>query len=777
MKHVIFVFLLLGVSALPAAAQANRDTFAIAAVAASAPAEMELPADFDGPMPPSLPATVARDAEGRTTVRAIRVAAPLRIDGLLDEAHYRAVAPVSDFIQAEPRNGDPATEKTEVWLAFDNDSVYVSVRASESRPDRMIVNEMRRDSNSTWQNEHVGISFDTFYDRRNSVNFYFTPLGARSDGQSTNENQYNGDWNPIWSVSVRRNETGWTAEAAIPFKSLRYKAGRAQIWGVQVRRTNRWKNEMSFLTPLPPGIGMQGIQRASQFATLVGIEAPAASRALDIKPFVTSNLTTDRTASPATSNAFGKNAGIDVKAAVTQGLTADLTYNTDFAQVEADEQQVNLTRFSLFFPEKREFFLENQGVFNFGGAGNNWNGSSDTPILFYSRRIGLDQGLEVPVEGGGRLTGRIGRFSLGVINMQTGDVARRGLPSTNFAVARVRRDILRRSAVGVMATRRSHVSGPSTALGAGGEASGTTIGVDGTFAFFANLTINTYWAKTETAALRGDDTSYRAQANYNGDRYGLQAEHVMVGGNFNPDAGFLRRDDFTKNRIQARFSPRPARIPAVRKFGYQASAEYFENGAGQKETRELIGTVWVEFASSDKLEVSYQDNFELLTTPFRIARDITIPADGYDLRTARAEVQIGQQRRMSGTFWAERGPFYGGHRNAFGYSGARVKFSPRLALEPNVSINRVAVPFGNFTTSLVGSRTTYTITPLAFVSALVQYNSSNNSLSTNVRVRWEYRPGSELFVVYNDGRDTTRRGLPELQNRALVVKVNRLLRF
>ena len=304
MKHVIFVFLVLGVSALPAAAQSDGDAFAIAAVAGTAPAAMELPAGFDGPMP-SLPATVARDAEGRTTVRAIRVPAPIRIDGLLDEAHYRAVAPISGFIQAEPRNGDPATEQTEVWLAFDDDYVYVSVRASESRPDRMIVNEMRRDSGSTWQNEHVGISFDTFNDRRNSVIFYVNPLGARSDGQSTNENQYNGDWNPIWSVSVRRSETGWTAEAAIPFKSLRYKAGRAQIWGVQVRRTNRWKNEMSYLTPLPPGIGMQGIQRASRFATLVGIEAPAASRALDIKPFVTSNLTTDRTASPATSNAFG----------------------------------------------------------------------------------------------------------------------------------------------------------------------------------------------------------------------------------------------------------------------------------------------------------------------------------------------------------------------------------------------------------------------------------------------------------------------------------------
>ncbi|MBM3820902.1 MAG: carbohydrate binding family 9 domain-containing protein [Acidimicrobiia bacterium] len=757
MKHVLFVFLVLGVYVSPAAAQADADLAAAAAA--------------DAPI-------VVRAADGTTTIRAIRVQAPLKVDGLLDENHYRAVDPVSDFIQAEPHNGEPATEKTDVWIAFDQDHVYVSVRAHESRPDRMIVNEMRRDSNSTWQNEHVGFSFDTFYDRRNSVTFYFNPLGARSDGQSTNEGNYNGDWNPVWNVAVRRNDGGWTAEAAIPFKSLRYKPGRAQVWGFQMRRTNRWKNELSYLTPVTAGIGNSGINRASLFATLVGVEAPAASRPLDIKPFVTSNVTTDRAAAPSSQNRFGADAGVDVKYAVTQGLTADLTYNTDFAQVEADEQQVNLTRFSLFFPEKREFFLENAGLFNFGGAGNNWNGSSDTPILFYSRRIGLDQGGEVPVEGGGRLTGRVGRYTMGVINMQTGDVDRRGVPGTNFAVARLKRDILRRSAIGAIVTRRSHISGPSTALGAAATDPGTTIGLDGTFAFFANLSINTFWAKTATDVRRGDDTSYRAQMNYNGDRYGVQAEHLMVGGNFAPEVGFLRRDDFTKNRLQVRFSPRPANMPAVRKFGYQATGEYFENGAGQKETRQLVGTFWIDFASSEKLEVSVEDSFELLVSPFRVARGVTVPAGGYTLRTYRAEIEVGQQRRASGAFWVERGPFYDGDRNAAGYSGARVKFSPRLAVEPGVSINRVTLPFGDFTTALVSSRTTFTLSPRAFVSGLVQYNSSNSSLSTNVRLRWEYQPGSELFVVYNEGRDTALRpGRADLQSRALVFKINRLLRF
>ena len=737
----------------------------------------DVPLAFDGPPAPALPATIARDADGKTTVRAVRLTAPLRIDGQLDEAAYTSTQPASDFIQTEPRSGAPATEKTEIWIFYDDENVYFSVRASETQPERLVVNEMRHDSARIYDGDHIGVAFDTFFDKRNSVNFFVNYLGGRSEGEISNEGTWNGDWNQVWDFAGRRTAEGWTGEAAIPFKSLRYRDGRQQLWGIQVRRINRAKNEVSLLTTVPDGLQRQAIFRVSRFATLVGIEAPPGSRALDIKPSVIADLATDLSATPRLRNEIGGDLSVDVKYAVTRGLTGDFTYNTDFAQVEADEQQVNLTRFSLFFPEKRDFFLENRGIFNFGGIA---GGAGDTPVMFYSRRIGLDQGRAIPIEGGGRLSGRVGKYTIGVLDIQTDGVDRVGIPSSNFAVARVRRDILRRSAVGAIATRRSGVGGGVGGGVAGGVGGGTgageTFGLDGSFAFFTNIAIDTYWARTQTPGIERDDTSYRAQLNYNHDRYGVQLEHALVGEGFNPEVGFLRRSDFRKSRALARFSPRP-RNSFVRKYWFQAGGEYFENGAGVKETRELAGEFFVDFQSSDRMEVTYTDTFELIPRPFRIARGVTVPARGYDLRTLRGQVLFGQQRRVTGTVFVEGGPFYDGDRTAFGYSPARVNVSPQLSIEPGLSINRVSLPFGDFTTKLVSSRVTYTITPMMFVSALLQYNSSGNALSSNVRLRWEYRPGSELFVVYNEGRDTLRPGAPELQSRSFVVKANRLFRF
>ena len=762
----VVVCVLAGATALSAhAGQSTPPAFSPSAATAKT-LSLVLPPEYDGPPPPELPATVVRDDAGRTTVRAVALEEPLRLDGQLDEALYTSVTPISDFIQTEPAAGQPATERTEVWIAFDRDNVYVSVRASESQPDRMIVNDMRRDGGSIGQNESFGIALDTFYDRRNSVNFNFNPIGGRSDGQNTNEGSWNGDYNPIWDLAVHRSPEGWTAEMAVPFKSLRYGPGDAQLWGVQLRRVNRWKNEISYLTRVPDGAGTNGLSRVSVGATLVGIEAPGASRMFDVKPYAIADVTTDanRTVDP---NSFGRDFGVDVKYGVTRGLTADFTYNTDFAQVEADEQQVNLTRFSLFFPEKRDFFLENQGLFNFGG--NNGNGG-DTPALFYSRRMGLDRGREVPIEAGARLTGRAGPYSVGVINIQTDAVESAGVPSTNFAVARIRRDILRRSAVGAIATRRSHVTG--------GGAAGDTVGVDGAFAFFDDLTMQTYWAKTNTPGLSGDDdTSYRAQFNYNGDRYGLAAQRLAVGQHFNPDMGYVRRAGFAKYQVTARFSPRPARIPAVRKFVYQAGWQYFDDSRKRLESRELKGEFKTEFANSDELEVTYGETYERLDRAFDIATGVTVASGSYDNTLLRTAFTFGQQRPVSGTVFMERGSLWSGDLVTLGYSSGMVRMNAHLSFEPGFSINRATLPYGDFTTALITARATYAITPSMFLSSLMQYNSSSNSLATNARLRWEYAPGSELFVVYNEGRDTRASGLPDLQNRSIVVKLNRLLRF
>ena len=389
-------------------------------------------ARIDGPPPPMAPEVVSRDESGRATIRAIKLTEGIRLDGQLDEAVYATVPPVTDFIQQVPVEGVPATEKTEAWIMFDQRNVYVSGRVWDSAPpSQWVANEMRRDTRQLLQNDVFGAFFDTFYDRRNGFSFSTNPLGALSDTRFTNEGNPNQDWNPIWDVRTGRFEGGWTVEMEIPFKSLRYRPGALQVWGVQLRRGIRRKNEYAYITRISISVGgggPAGIFRVSAAATLVGLEVPDSGMNLEIKPYGIGGVSTDLDTDPPVRNEGDGDVGIDAKFGLTRSLTADLTYNTDFAQVEVDEQQVNLTRFSLFFPEKREFFLEGQGIFNFargglsrigGGGGSRRSGGGgpfgggDVPTIFFSRRIGLQDGAVVPILGGGRVTARPARSMSG----------------------------------------------------------------------------------------------------------------------------------------------------------------------------------------------------------------------------------------------------------------------------------------------------------------------------------------------------------------------------
>ena len=718
---------------------------------------------------------MTREGNGTTTVRAVRIDAPLRIDGALDEDLYQRVAPMTGFIQIEPDDGAVASERTELWLAFDNDNVYVSFRVWDSQMDRLVATEMRRDNGSIWSgNDIVVFVFDTFNDRRSALSFTINALGGRSDGQVINERQFNPDWNPVWDLRTGRFDGGWTVEGAVPFKSLRYQPGASQTWGFNAMRVKRSKNEVSMLSPAPRAQGAQGVEQTAYAAQLLGIEAPAQRVSVDLKPYMTSSLSSDMNANPRVSNDGHAAVGFDAKYAVARNLAADVTVNTDFAQVEADQQQVNLTRFSLFFPEKREFFLENQGTFSFGGVavGSLNAGTSDAPILFYSRRIGLNAGREVPIEAGGRLTGRAGRYSIGAINIQSGDDGQSGALATNFTVARVKRDVLRRSSIGAIVTNRS--------VAAVGTGRNLAYGLDGTFVFFKNLQINSYWARTESdqpLGPHGNDTSYRAQLDYTGDRYGLQLERLAIGDSFNPEVGFVRRLDMFRNFAQARFSPRPDGRSAIRKYIYQASMDYIENGAGRLETRTATGEFALDFDNADRLGVLYTRAYEYLPTPFRIGGGLILPVGGYEFDTVRLYYNMGQQRAASANLSVDYGTFYDGHKTTLSVARGRVPVTSQLSFEPTYSYNEVRLSVGAFTTHLAGSRVTYTMTPLMFVSALLQYNSGTDAVSTNARLRWEYRPGSELFVVYNEERNTFTPRFPTLTNRSLIVKFNRLFRF
>ena len=439
-----------------------------AAVLTAVPAYAQEPG---GPSPPrpdpfaTPAATVARDGAGRVTVRATRITEPITLDGGLDEGVYLRIKPIDGFLQQEPHEGQPATQKTEVWLLYDDKNVYVAARCWSTAPDRIVANEMRRDSFALFQNDNFAVLFDTFHDRRNGVQFQSNPLGGLSDSLITDERDSNRDWNTVWDARARRFDQGWIVEFAIPFRSLRYPAPGPQDWGVQFRRVARGENEFWYLTPMPAAFTQRAMVHVSQAATLVGLEAPKAALSLELKPYALGAVETDFEAPSPYSNNPNAQAGIDAKYTFRNGLVADATLNTDFAQVEDDEQQVNLTRFSLFFPERREFFLEGAGIFAFGGAsvsprGGQQGPPSDTPILFYSRTNRLVRVCRRRNDRGAAPGGQAphrpdGRLHSGALNIQQRAAEAVGAPSTNFSVLRVKRDILKQSSVGMVFTNRS----------------------------------------------------------------------------------------------------------------------------------------------------------------------------------------------------------------------------------------------------------------------------------------------------------------------------------
>lgn len=746
------------------------------ALTCGGPSLLAAPVDvsrIDGPPPPVAPDVVARDEAGRATLRAVRVEGPLTIDGRLDEAIYGEVTAISGFIQQEPHEGAAATEPTDVWVFFDDNHLYISARCWDSDPDRIVADELRRDHDRLVENDNFGVTLDTFYDRRNGYLFYTTPMGALSDSLITDESSSGRDWNTVWEVRTARFERGWTVEMAIPFRSLRFAPGRDQIWGINFRRTISRKNERSHLTPVARAWGRGGVLRLSASASLVGLEVPAGRPPLEMKPYTSARLDTDHVADPARLNAFGGDVGVDLKYGLTRGLTLDVTTNTDFAQVEVDEQQVNLTRFSLFFPEKRDFFLEGQGIFAFagqGGGGGGGGGGGNIPILFFSRRIGLSDGQEVPIQVGSRLTGRAGRYSVGALAIRTGASPDGEVDPTTFSVVRVKRDVLRRSNVGAIVTHRQ----PS----GGGRSANLAAGLDASFTFFDGLKLNAYIAETQTPGVTGDERSHRTQVDFTGDRFGFVADHLRVGANFNPEVGYVRRQDIRREFGRFRYSPRPARLTGIRKFDFSAEYEYLALGDGRPDTRSVELQGAATFENGDSFEVELQGVVETLADAFDLTETVVLPAGIYDYRYARATYSLGPHRRFGGEAGVRIGEFYGGRRDDISYQG-RIEVWPTLSVEPRLSVNRVRLPEGRFTATLAGGRVNYTFTPRMLLSALLQYNSSAESFGTNLRFRWEYRPGSELFVVYSEGRATERRrgDLPSTESRSFVVKIARLMRF
>jgi hypothetical protein len=701
-------------------------------------------------------------------VTAVRASKPIDIDGRFDDEVYQTVEATGGFTQQEPSEGEPVSERTEVWVLFDDENLYISGKCFDSHPERMVLTELRRDSSNIFQNESVTIVLDTFHDLRNGFKFQTNALGAVQESAVVDEVNVD-SWNTVWDVRSGRYDWGWGFEMAIPFKSLRYPGAGPQVWGINFRRVIKWKNELAYLTPMPRSFGLNAIYHMGSAATLVGLETPQQSLNLELKPYVVSSLTTDRTARQPFSNDPDADTGFDFKYGLTRGLILDATVNTDFAQVEEDQQQVNLTRYSLFFPEKRDFFLEGQAIFSFGGLNFGQNANpGEVPVMFFSRQIGLSRGQAVPVIGGARVTGRAGKFQIGAVNIETGDNGAAGAVDTNFTAVRVKRDILRRSNIGIIATRRAPAGT--------GRDRNLTYGADVNLFLFANVVANVYYARTDTPGFTRGEDSYRGRFEFAGDRYGWTAEHLLIAPDFNPEVGFARRKDFRRSFGQFRFSPRPRNNRVVRRYSYTGSIDYItdaERTAMQE--RELRGTFNVEYQSGDSFNVEYTRNYERLPA-FEINPGTTVPAGGYHYQNVRTQYSLGQRRKVSGRIFTAHGTLYKGKKTEAGYVG-RLGLVPQFAVEPSVSLNWVRLPYGDFEAPVISSRLIFTPNARTALSSFIQYNGGSHTMSTSVRLRWEYRPGSEVFIVYSDGRDTLVAGYPDLLNRSLALKVTRLLRF
>jgi hypothetical protein len=754
-------------------AEVSTDVVRPALEPQSAPPPDALP--FFAPAAPVAPEVITRDEQGRITVRATRLTGTFVLDGKLDDPVYSRVKSVSDFIQQEPDEGAPETERTEGWIFFDDQNLYVSMRCWDSQPERMMANELRRDHPNIRQDENFSLVLDTYYDRRSGYYFATNPLGAVRDQAIGDEGRNNNlDWNTVWDVKSSTDERGWALEMVIPFKSMRYNRVGPQVWSFNLRRTVKWKNETTSLAPLQRARGGRGLFIFSEAATLVGVEIPGSNRNLEVKPYGLSSLTTDRTAAQPFSNHPEADFGFDAKYGLTSGLIGDFTFNTDFAQVEEDQQEVNLTRFSLLFPEKREFFLEGQAIFAFGGGSPGGGGDGLAPIPFFSRRIGLTEEGQDPIRIGGRVAGRAGPFQIGALDIQTrGEADNPLIPATNFSVIRVRRDILARSDIGIIGTYRN------TSLTEGAR-SNRLFGVDANFAFFQNLNLNASYLTSRTGLERGgttggDHTSYRGNLEYGGDRYGLTLEHLYVGEGFEPELGFLKRAAFRRNFGEARFSPRPRSIEWIRRFVWQGNFDRITDPGGRLDTRTVQGTFRTEFENSDRVEVEYTSTFEFLPKEFEIANDVILPVGEYDFQDVKLTYTLGAQRLLPGEISYQRGSFWSGDRNTLDFEG-RVQSGSKFSLEPRLSLNWVSLPEGDFNTRLFGARANVTFSPRMALSSYVQYNSRSDSLSSSLRFRWEYQPGSDLFFVYSEGREGFSED-PFLTNRTFALKFTRLFRF
>ena len=746
----------------PAAAQPTADATATATIAPTA-ARATRPA-VAAPM---------RSPDGRLQVMAAEAPKPPRIDGALDDELWQRAEPVGGFVQSEPQDGQPATEQTEVQLGYDGGNLYIAAYLRDSEPDGLVVNDIRKDFKSGDQ-DSFEVVIDTFADRRNGFIFMTNPDGARSDQQMTNEGrEVNASWDAVWLVKARRVQDGWTVEMAIPFKSLRFVRGQPAAWGVNFSRRIRRKNEVDFWSPVPRAYNLS---RVSLAGNLVGLPDLEPGRNLRLKPYALAEATRARGGA-----SFDRDPGfgLDAKYGVTPALTLDVTVHPDFAQAEADEQQVNLSQFSQFFPEKRDFFLENSGIFYVGdSARNNRVNPAPTPdedlLVFHSRRIGLSDGGEViPIAAGGRLTGRAAGLSLGLLSVQTleHDVAGGRVGANNYTVLRGRRFFGRANDVGgIFMTRQS-------TEGAGDY--NRVYGADWNFRFLGNLDWSSFVLGTATPGKSGGQYTWRTSLNWEGNFFHGKGGVMEVGEGFQSDLSYYRRTDTRKWFTDIGIRPRPKALQerGVREMHPHIVWDYYTDLDGRMTGKRLHTGYTFFMNDGGYTELSVNPEAQLLTRPLSLAPGVPpLPPGMYSWVPWQLRFNTDPSRAISlaSTFiWG--GLWSGTQKTVNATVTLRASYKFRIETGLQRTDAELDLPPESFVTQFWTVRANYSFTTNMFVDSLLQYLQDRDQLNVNVRFNLIHHPLSDLYVVFNEQRFTT----PEAPNpgRGVIVKFTQMFAF
>jgi hypothetical protein len=664
--------------------------------------------------------------------------APIRVDGMLDEADWQRAGALDPLIQREPTEGGPPSQPTEVRILYDADTLYFGIVCHELDPGAIVATQLGRDADLS-VDDYVLVVFDPFLDHRNGFLFQVNAAGARADAQiSNNVEHLTYEWDGIWNARTRITATGWTAEIAVPFKTLRFRPGQP-IWGLNVERQIKRLQEKDRWAAARRDIWITNLAAAGRLA---GLEGAQQGRGLDIRPYL---------AGGAENGASELKAGLDVFKNLAPNLTAAVSVNTDFAETEADQRQVNLTRFPLFFPEKRAFFLEGAGVYDTAGK-------SEDLIPFFTRRIGLIAGQEVPLLGGLKVTGRVSDWNLGVLDVQTRPATADALgriEGQNLGAVRVSRNLFEQSWVGGIFTR-GDPTGAGNSL-AGADVRLATSRLRGG----KNLSLDLYAYRTDGPS-RKTDYAYGFKLDYPNDLWDVALSGKHIGVDFQPALGFVPRVGIRKVDLGISLQPRPGRF-GIRQFFFELRPTIVTNlGHRVENWRVFTAPFNCRTESGEHLELNYIPEFEHLDAPFEIQPGIVIPSGSHQWTRFRAEVNTATKRPWVVDFALWWGGFYEGTLRQI-EPGVTIKAGRHFSAAVLMERNDASLPQGRFATQLFSGRLEYNRSADLSWSNLVQYDSVSRILGGQSRLRWTLKPGNDLYLVVSRGwfRRFDGRYLPE----------------